>query len=64
MTESEDETAVAEPDGPGGEDRYGPEGERAAARLDDLPDGSGCAEIWSYLSDRRRRDRADRCQSD
>lgn len=24
--------------------------------LDDLPDGSGCAEIWDYLSDRRRED--------
>lgn len=36
-----------------------PSGDDAAARraaLDELPDGSGCAEIWDYLSERRRRD--------
>lgn len=25
-------------------------------RLDDLPDGSGCAEIWDHLSESRRGD--------
>ncbi|MDX1745218.1 MAG: hypothetical protein R3324_04715 [Halobacteriales archaeon] len=30
--------------------------EAAERALNDLPDGSGCAEIWDYLSERRRQD--------
>jgi len=25
-------------------------------RLDDVPDGCGCTEIWEYMSERRRQD--------
>lgn len=57
MTESEDPTSFADPDGVERD-------ENDATLLDDLPDGAGCAEIWTYLSDRRRRDCADGTQSD
>ena len=26
---------------------------KESGHLEDLPDGSGCTEIWEYLSDRR-----------
>lgn len=45
MTEAEDATAVADTDV-----------DEAQTALNELPDGSGCAEIWDYLSDRRRED--------
>lgn len=30
--------------------------DRPESYLDDLPDGSGCVEIWDHLSDRRTQD--------
>lgn len=30
--------------------------EAVRAALDELPDGSGCAEIWDFLSEHRRQD--------
>lgn len=57
MNESEDPTTVADPDGAEPD-------EHDATLFDDIPDGAGCAEIWTYLSDRRRRDRADGNQWD
>lgn len=45
-----DEATAAETDDLDGD------AEEARAALSDLPDGSGCAEIWDYLSDRRRGD--------
>lgn len=50
MTEAEDAPAMTDPDGPGAD------AEEAQTALNELPDGSGCAEIWDYLSDRRRED--------
>lgn len=60
MSESDD-AAVAgrqrsDPEG----DRGGESAEAAGAHLDALPDGSGCAEIWAHLSERRDRDRTER----
>lgn len=50
MTESEAGAPAIEPDERDAED----DAEVARTALEDLPDGSGCAEIWDYLSDRRR----------
>lgn len=69
MSESEDR-AAADGDRAGdrvgrgdGDDRAnGGSDDRAnddapGAHLDALPDGSGCAEIWAHLSERRDRER-------
>lgn len=47
MSETEDRPQSGE---------YETEADDAQAALADLPDGSGCAEIWAHLSERRRRD--------
>lgn len=52
MSETEDVASRTEPtEAEGDDDRRADSGD-----LDDLPDGSGCAEIWDYLSERRRGD--------
>jgi hypothetical protein len=52
MTEAEDA-----PPAPGPTDVDADEtAEDVDSGLDDLPDGSGCAEIWDYLSEQRRGD--------
>ncbi|WP_276260148.1 hypothetical protein [Haloglomus litoreum] len=38
------------PDGDGAD---ATEGDDDTAHLDDLPDGSGCAEVWEYVSEER-----------
>lgn len=43
-----------DPHSPSSEPGHGDDEE--ADYLDDLPDGSGCTEIWEYLSDQRGRE--------
>lgn len=49
MSETEDARASADVEITSDDDR-------PAYHLDDLPDGSGCAEIWDHLSEHRKQD--------